>query len=57
MKTHRFNESAADADIRDKTLSIRDQLSIKMTSKNRRLKCALDLFEEQQLRRELFEYS
>ncbi len=58
MKQRRFNDTAADADIREIRKASEwtgERLSIKVTINARRLKSALDRFEEQQLRRELIE--
>lgn len=53
MKQPGFNESAVDADIRDKSLWTDEKLDIQITRKAKRLKSAQDGFEEQQLQREL----
>lgn len=51
MKSKNSNETATDADIRDRSLWTGEQLSIQVTIKARQLKRALDKFEEQQFKR------
>ncbi len=57
MKFCKFNESAADADIRYIIIWAKKHLNIEVTRNARRLKSALDKFEEQQLKRERVEQS